>query len=105
MSQYDERLDAARYYISISNLRAAREILLDYLNTNTDDAKAWYLMAQAAETDDGAIAALERALQLEPEDEDASILLAGIKGDAEMITYPTKPDDPANHAPTKDSPS
>ncbi len=103
MSQYDERLDAARYYISILNLRAAREILLDYLDDEAEDAKAWYLMAQAAETDDDAIAALERALQLKPEDEDASILLAGIKGDAEMITYPTKPDEAASDAPPKDS--
>lgn len=96
MTRYDERLDAARYYISILNLEAAREILLDYLQQHDRDAKGWYLLAQAAETDEDAIAALERALRLKPDDEDASILLAGIKGDAEMITYPTPPEDDPN---------
>lgn len=105
MTGSDERLDAARYYISISNLRAAREILRDYLTTNTNDARAWYLLAQASETDEQAVAALERALQLEPDDLDASTLLAGIKGDAEMITYPTKPPDfPTDTAPKDDAP-
>ncbi len=89
----DERLDAARYYIGVLNLEAAREILLDYLRDYAADAEGWYLLGQASDDDGLAIMALERALELKPDYEDATILLAGIKRDAEMITYPTKEDD------------
>lgn len=93
MTRYDERLDAARYYISVLNLEAAREILLDYLNDFQANPLAWYLLGQAADDDELAIEALELALELDPDYEDASVLLAGIKRDAEMITYPTPPED------------
>jgi predicted Zn-dependent protease len=75
------------------NLRAAREILLEYIKDNPTYPLAWYLLAQASEDDTLAIAALKRALKLDPDYEDASILLAGIKRDAEMITYPIPPED------------
>lgn len=93
MSRHDERLDAARYYISILNLRAAREILLDYIKDNPTQPQAWYLLGQASDNDALAIVALKRALKLDPNYEDASILLAGIQRDAEMITYPIPPED------------
>lgn len=93
MSRHDERLDAARYYISILNLEAAREILLETIRDNPANPQAWYLLGQASDNDALAIIALERALELDPDFEDASILLAGLKGDAEMITYPTPPED------------
>jgi predicted Zn-dependent protease len=100
LSRHDERLDAARYYISILNLEAAREILLEYIRDNPANPQAWYLLGQASDDDKLAIVALQHALKLAPNYEDASILLAGIKGDAEMITYPTPPED--DDEPNKD---
>lgn len=100
MTYHDERLDAARYYIGVLNLEAAREILLDYLKQQPANPLAWYLLGQASAEKDLAISALERALELKPDYEDASVLLAGLKGDAEMITYPTKPEDSGGESPS-----
>jgi cytochrome c-type biogenesis protein CcmH/NrfG len=103
MAAADERLDAARHYISLLNLETACQILFEYLEDNAEDAEAWYLLGQSLDEDEAAIAALRRALELNPEHEDAQILIAGLLRDVELITYPIKPDQLANTRPPQDA--
>ncbi len=88
----DARLQRARHLISQRHYKEAHEILLDYLRTQPGDADAWYLVAQSAGDNAEAKAALENVLEINPDHEEASVLLASLKGDAEIITYPTRPD-------------
>lgn len=88
----DVRLQQVRQLISQRNHKAAHEILLDYLKDHPRNAEAWYLMGQSASDSAEAKTALQKALELDPDHEDAGILLASLKGDAELITYPTRPD-------------
>jgi len=88
----DQRLQQVRQLISQRNYKAAHEMLLDYLKDHPRNAEAWFLMGQSASDNAEAKAALQNALELDPTHEDASVLLASLKGEAEMITYPTRPD-------------
>jgi len=88
----DARLPQARHRISQRDHKGAHEILLEYLKDHPTDAEAWYLMGQSASDNAEAKAALQNAIELDPDHEDASVLLASLKGDAEIITYPTRPD-------------
>jgi len=91
-ASHDERLTRARHLISQRHHKDAHELLLDYLKEHPKDADAWYLMAQSASDNAEARAALENALDIDPDHQEASVLLASLKGDAEIITYPTRPD-------------
>jgi tetratricopeptide (TPR) repeat protein len=89
---HDARLKQARHLISQRDHKGAHEILLDYLKDHPDDAEAWYLIGQSTGDNAEAKTALQKALELDPDHEDASVLLASLKGEAEIITYPTRPD-------------
>jgi hypothetical protein len=89
---HDARLQLARHRISQRDHKGAHEILLEYLKDHPSDAEAWYLMGQSTSDNAEARAALQNAIELDPDHEDASVLLASLKGDAEIITYPTRPD-------------
>lgn len=93
MSKDNGQLQEARYLITNRQLDEAYELLVTYLDKNPGDAQAWYLAAQAAPDDATSIDALERALEIQPDFMEAGVLLAGLKGDAEVVTYPTRPDD------------
>ncbi len=88
----DARLQEARHLISRRDHKGAHEALLNYLKDHPKDAEAWYLMGQSASDNAEARAALQNAIELDPDHEDASVLLASLKGDAEIITYPMRPD-------------
>jgi hypothetical protein len=88
----DTRLQHVRQLISQRQHKAAHEILLGYLKDHPRNADAWFLMGQSASDNAEARAALQNALELDPEHKDASVLLASLKGEAEIITYPTRPD-------------
>ena len=86
MNADDSRLQQARHLLTTLPTKAghdlAYEVLTDYLREYPEDADAWYLAGQSATRPVDAIACLERALVLNPEHVEASVLLAGLKGDA-----------------------
>jgi tetratricopeptide (TPR) repeat protein len=88
---HDARLQQARHLISQRDHKGAHEALLEYLKEHPNDAEAWYLIGQSAGDNAEAKTALEKALELDPDHEEASVLLASLKGEAEIITYPTRP--------------
>jgi tetratricopeptide (TPR) repeat protein len=88
---HDARLQKARHLISQRDHKGAHEALLDYLKEYPNDAEAWYLIGQSSGDNAEAKTALEKALELDPDHEEASVLLASLKGEAEIITYPTRP--------------
>jgi cytochrome c-type biogenesis protein CcmH/NrfG len=87
----DARLQQARHLISQRDHKGAHETLLEYLKEHPNDAEAWYLIGQSTGDNAEAKTALQKALELDPDHEDASVLLASLKGEAEIITYPTRP--------------
>jgi hypothetical protein len=91
-SSQDSRLHQARHLISQHHHHEAHEVLLDYLKEHPKDSDAWFLVAQSASDHSEARGALENALEIDPENKDASVFLASLKGDAEIITYPVRPD-------------
>lgn len=92
MNADDPRLQDIRSMISTGQLDAAYALLLVYTQSEPLNAEAWYLIGQCAPDDETSIQALQRALELQPDFVEASVLLAGLKGDAEIITYPTRPE-------------
>jgi hypothetical protein len=89
---HDARLQQARHLISQREHKGAHEVLLNYLKDHPKDAEAWYLMGQSTSDNAEAKAALQNAVEIDPDHEEASVLLASLKGEAEIITYPTRPD-------------
>ncbi|MBZ0285266.1 MAG: hypothetical protein K8L97_31325 [Anaerolineae bacterium] len=92
MSTSDPRLQDIRSLISTGQLDAAYALLLVYIDSEPLNAEAWYLVGQCAPDDDTSIQALQRAVEIQPDFIEASVLLAGLKGDAEIVTYPTRPE-------------
>ena len=86
---------------------SARDMLVDYLDTNPDDPNAWWLMANAVEDKELRKESLERVLELNPGFEKAEQALAKLgsassapvkrkaapkqkTGGAQLYTYPLK---------------
>jgi len=92
MNANDPRLHDIRSLISIGQLDAAYALLLVYTQSEPLNAEAWYLIGQCAPDDAASIEALQRAVEIQPDFIEASVLLAGLKGDAEIVTYPTRPE-------------
>lgn len=84
MSSRNDKLDQARRQISNDNKAAARDILREYLKENPQDAEAWYLAGQAAANPTQAIAALERAIKIDPMHDHASELLERLKRNVDV---------------------
>ncbi len=87
--QLDQQLQKAEQFITTKDFFAARAILLPLAQANPDNAKIWRLLAKAQTNPETQRDMLKRALQLDPSDSEASLLLAML--DMPQSTIPMQP--------------